>query len=735
MGKTPDIFDDLRRVGALKRDRLGGRPSDNALSKVPKPAVSRDTVGAWLRGDRFPQQLEPLRAIVGQIRAEAARQGILQIPVADGADETVADLLAEERWQRAWNAEQQHRTQTNREAVERQKAQIALEQGERQARQAALVDRPRPIRSWTAQRLGVHPAIPGHQASLGNAGFVVPSYVPRTHDAELRAHLATAAADRAAPLLVVVSGESCTGKTRTAFEALRAAVPDDFELVFPADTDSLLAVLAADALAPRTILWLNEAQNYLAGPAGEAAAAALLRRLDAEGPLLVMTTLWPDHDKTLTAPPVGKDDPHRHARKLLAQARRTYLPASFADDLDAVRRAANQDRSLTAALDTGGASITQILAAGPNLVSHYEHPAGGHGVYGRALISAAMDAHRLGITRPLPLAFLEAATPGYLTDSERAAADADWFTEALAHARTLIKHTTRPLQDVPRPSGMGKLPGVVRLADYLQQHGRRTRRLLCPPGAFWDAATGHLTGPDGLTHLGHAARYRHRYRHAAQLYRAAADAGSRDALAALAMMREEARDRVEAERLARQAAFAGNSLALIDLGLTLWGAGERDEAAELYRAAADAGSMDALAVLAMMRERAGDRDEAERLARQAADRMDGFAFAVLAWMRERAGDRDGAAQLYRAAADAGSPYALVELAMMLERAGDRDGAADVYHAAADAGSAHALAALARIRNEPKEAYERYGLEADGSLAKPWAWPTPVQSHTTASDAP
>ncbi|WP_328743781.1 hypothetical protein OHT57_00385 [Streptomyces sp. NBC_00285] len=81
-----------------------------------------------------------------------------------------------------------------------------------------------------------------------------------------------------ASLLVVVRGESCTGKTRTAVEALTAAVPDDFQLLFPTDADSLLAALAADVLSPRSVLWLNEAQDYLDGPVGEAAAAALLRR-------------------------------------------------------------------------------------------------------------------------------------------------------------------------------------------------------------------------------------------------------------------------------------------------------------------------------------------------------------------------------------------------------------------------------------------------------------------------
>ncbi|MET7520477.1 hypothetical protein ABZS88_45575 [Streptomyces sp. NPDC005480] len=437
MSKTPDFFEDLRRVAALKRDRLGKQPSDNALSKVPQPRVSRDTVGAWLRGQRFPQQPEPLLDVLQEIRAEAARQGALNSPADGFSGESVAELLAEDRWRASWQAEQRRRTQSNQERAERQQAHRALEDEERRARQAALVDRPRPIRSWTAKRLRVHPAIPGHPAITDDTDFVLPDYVSRPHDDRLHARLAAALAENAS-LLMTVRGESCTGKTRAAVEALRA-VPDDFQLLFPMDADSLLAALAADVLGSRTVLWLNDAQHYLDAPAGEAVAAALLRRLDANGPFIALATLWPEYDKTLTADPApGQDDPHQQARALLAQACYVHLPSSFAEHLDAVRQSARHDASLTAALETGGAEITQTLAAGPDLVAHYEHPDGPHGVYSTALLSTAMDAHRLGITGPLPLAFLHDAAPGYLTGSERAAADPEtWFTDALAYARHL----------------------------------------------------------------------------------------------------------------------------------------------------------------------------------------------------------------------------------------------------------------------------------------------------------
>ncbi|AEY93241.1 hypothetical protein SHJG_7975 [Streptomyces hygroscopicus subsp. jinggangensis 5008] len=787
MSRAQDIFEDLRRVGAFKRDRLGGKPSDNALSKVPQPWVSRDTVGAWLRGQRCPQQPEPLLAILREIRAEAARQGVLDTPADGSTEESVAQLLAEERWRKAWKTEQERRKQSNQDGVERQQAHKALEDEDRRERQAALGDHLRMIRSWSPKRLRVHPAIPGTSVSPDDADFVLPAFVARPHDDRLHTRLAAAVAESES-LLVVVRGESCTGKTRTATEALKA-LPDDFQLLFPTDADSLLAALAADVLGPHTVLWLDEAQHYLDGPGGEAVATALLRRLDAAGPFIVLATLWPEYDETLsTVPDAGAPDPHRQARALLAQAHYVHVPSSFSEHLDAVRHLARVDASLAAALEAGGAEIAQTLAAGPDLVAHYEHPGGLHGIYGKALLSAAMDAHRLGIAGPLPLTFLHDAAPGYLTNSERAAADPDtWFTDALSHARSRIKQVIRPLEDVPRPSGMGALPGVVSLADYLQQHGRRTRRSLCPPATFWDAAT-HFTSPADLTRLANAAFDRFRLRHAAHLYRAAADAGSVSALRHLANMRATAGDREEARRLHRAAADGQDTLTLTRLAMEKAEAGDqegavrlalqaldsggasaptrlankraefardRGKARRLHRAAADGQDTLALTRLAMEKAEAGDQEGAVRLALQALDAGNKSALTWLAMERAQAGDQEGAVRLAHQAADAGSTSALTRLAIMQEKAGDQEGAERLAFQAANAGwDTYALTRLVDMREKAgdQEGAERlalqisdagkafaltwletrkhwrFGLEADGTVSGPWEWPEPRTAH-------
>lgn len=156
-------------------------------------------------------------------------------------------------------------------------------------RAVARIDRAQPVESWTAQQLGVHPAIHGTTPPDTDGAFVLPDYIERDHDRQLRNRLAQAAsAEQAA--LVLVRGESCTGKTRTAFEAVRVCLTG-WQLVFPKNATRLLALFDADALAPRTVLWLNEAQNFLTGTHGEEAAAALHSRLEEPGPLVVLGTL------------------------------------------------------------------------------------------------------------------------------------------------------------------------------------------------------------------------------------------------------------------------------------------------------------------------------------------------------------------------------------------------------------------------------------------------------------
>ena len=73
--------------------------------------------------------------------------------------------------------------------------------------------------------------------------------------------------------------------------------------------------------------------------------------------------------------------------------------------------------------------MIQYLAGAPDLLDRYHNapPAA------RALIDAAMDARRLGMRPALPRAFLEAAAPGYLTDTDWDLLPDDWLEQALGY--------------------------------------------------------------------------------------------------------------------------------------------------------------------------------------------------------------------------------------------------------------------------------------------------------------
>jgi hypothetical protein len=263
---------------------------------------------------------------------------------------------------------------------------------------------------------------------------LLPAYVPRQHDAKL-ASVVQAAAEGSSRIAVLVGGSS-TGKTRACWEALRLLRdrPGPWRLwhpIDPARPDAALRELPD--IGSRTVVWLNEAQLYLDatdGGLGERVAAGLreLLRAPARAPVLVLATLWPQFWDGLTARPEGSADPHAQARERLAGHDIT-VPAAFAAPQLQQHRATGDVRLAQAAAGAQNGQVVQFLAGAPELMARYRNAP----PTAAALIHAAMDARRLGTGIGLPQAFLEAAAPGYLTDTEWDALGGDWLEHALAY--------------------------------------------------------------------------------------------------------------------------------------------------------------------------------------------------------------------------------------------------------------------------------------------------------------
>ena len=494
-----EFYARLAELGTFKAERLDKEPSDRTLAD--RARLSRTTIGVWLRGERFPDDVDKLVTVVRAIASAARVRGI---PAPDG-------LLDTGWWIEA------HAAETRR----------------RDSRRPDTGAPGRPLTEWTDPfALEVHSPVQPEDPAQELPDL--PPYVPRDHDEKL-AEVVRAARDGRSGIAVLVGGSS-TGKTRACWETLSTLdIPNgSWRLWHPLSaTPAAVALRDLPLIAPNTVIWLNEAQRYLdtRDRQGEDLAASLreLLRDRALGPVLILATLWPDDWHTLTMPPPrrGEPDPHAQARELLT-GHHILVPPVFTKQELRTLAESSDPRLRQAAEFAPDGKVTQFIAGVPELMSHYETapaPAA-------ALIHAAMDARRLGMGMAIRKSFLESAAPAYLDDFEWETLDDDWLEQALKYTGKPCKGTRGPLSPIrPRP-GQTAEGSACRLADYLEQHGRRERRTVVPPLGFW-VACGALADPGELRALGDAARECGLLRQAARLYKRAAVLGDAEALVLL----------------------------------------------------------------------------------------------------------------------------------------------------------------------------------------------------------
>ncbi|MBB4755186.1 tetratricopeptide repeat protein [Actinoplanes lobatus] len=518
--------------------------------------------------------------------------------------------------------------------------------------------------------LGVHPAI---QVPWEVTADVLPRYMPRAHDGRLRELVDGMLADGRSRLVTLVGGSS-TGKTRTGWELaqyLKNQRPGRWRLWHPFDPTRPQAALANLANAgPETIVWLNEAQDYLMPPdtaLGERIAAGLRTLLTepSRGPVLVLSTMWTDYWNTLTSRPSEPGaDVYGQVRELLALSVKVDLGDTFTPaELAGLVGPGVDVRLRYAAKQAESGRITQYLAGAPALEDRYRTapPAA------RAILQVAIDARRLGYPVALPHALLEQAAPGYLTDHDWDACGDDWLEQALAYTAQPCKGARSPLTRIrPRhgePPSAGGQP-CYRLADYLEQLGRTERASVYPPDSLWQAFSttdidpAATVDPVVLRRLGNQAGSRLRLQEAIRLYLKAADLGDADALTSIAGVLEGAGETVGAERLYQLALDGGSVSAAVALAQRCERAGNLDDAMVLYQRAATRGDGASLLRAADLCRNAGDLTGAEALCRQAVDRRVSGGLLALAGIRDRLGDDAACEALLEQGADAGETFAL-----------------------------------------------------------------------------
>ncbi|MEQ0557900.1 hypothetical protein ABJI51_02370 [Amycolatopsis sp. NEAU-NG30] len=371
----------------------------------------------------------------------------------------------------------------------------------------------RPITAWNAFTLGVHRAITVPGGPLPD----LPRYVRRAHDAELDELLA----DPAQSVMVVLTGESSTGKTRALYESVLAHQRlRKWPLWYPRTAGELLKLVRSGRLGDEAILWLNETHNYLSGSAGDVAAAALWSLLDGShgGSTVVLGTLWPQFwAEFVAAPRSAHRDDHGNARALLQQhVRRIRVAERFGEaDVRAARSLGMADPRLSAAVSASGRGreVIQTMAGGPALVERLEYPDGSDDRFAAAVVTAAIDARRLGRRRPVTRALLAEAAAGYLGDQDRVGPPGDWFERGLGRAAGEAVLGVTALGPLRQAAGVGPADGYE-LHDYLDQHGRAARRGRLVPESLWSALLRHTDDSDDVLRLAESACQRLLYRHA-----------------------------------------------------------------------------------------------------------------------------------------------------------------------------------------------------------------------------
>lgn len=500
--------------------------------------------------------------------------------------------------------------------------------------------------------LGIHPAIPlqgEHDAELSTE---LPAYVARDHDPQLRSLLNDSALGGGFVLLV---GSAAVGKSRSAYEAARAMMPD-WNLVLP-DGEFWRDATRVRSIPAHSVVWVDDIATTI--ESGELTAGTVRGLLaTAHHPVILLGSIWPaDYERLTAHPGGGHADVTRSARETLQMARCLPVPAQFsAAERERSTDLAKTDPRINEALSRHmDGSVPTVLACSPELIRRWTVASN---PIGAAMISAATDAVLCGHPTTLPTTLLRSLTEKYLTDAQRASANQDWFTSGLEWACQPVRGTTAMLTAQART--VGQIDGY-RITDILVHHAQhRYADEQRVPEKPWNVLEGHV---------------------------------GQDACLSVGMYAVNCGHPKTGERILARAAHAGSAEAYGPLAFALADQGKLEDARVWFERAAEAGQPDVSAMVAVILEEQGDVEGAKHWLQRAINgENDPTSMWGLGQIFEIEGDADTAIYWYRRASETGADGGLgmTCLGSLYRKQGDIDAAAACYEEAATAGSVHAM---------------------------------------------
>ena len=385
--------------------------------------------------------------------------------------------------------------------------------------------------------LRVHPAETFHRTVNGRlVADRVPPYIRRDTHEQLWSAVARGG-------FVLLTGDSTAGKTRMAYEAIRALCPDHV-LIAPASRESLATIVPVVLEEQRRcVVWLDDLERFLGS--GGLTASAVGRILgNGDRRVLLLATLRNAEFDRYSAREEPRTtgierDSWREARDVLDLGAVVELPRRWsAEELTRARDHTDDPRISTALGKTGQFGLAEVLAAGPSLARDWRNAwrPGAH-PRGAALVAAAVDCRRAGVHDPQPLEVLAGLAEHHLAQQGGALLRPEPLADALTWATTRSHGTSSLL--LPTDA-----EGHYLAFDYLID----LPGIDGVPQTIWDTLIDRAT-PQQAFAIGEAAYQRYQWRAAATAFRKAAHYQIPDADMAAAFSLGYAGDRAEAERM------------------------------------------------------------------------------------------------------------------------------------------------------------------------------------------
>ncbi|MFE9363432.1 hypothetical protein ACFYNN_11580 [Streptomyces sp. NPDC006978] len=218
--------------------------------------------------------------------------------------------------------------------------------------------------------------------------------------------------------LVVVEGNSASGKTRTAFEAvLRSNIQPKNRrpVLIPKDGASLRKLIASGYPIENAIIWLDDLERFIGlGGLDE----GIIRLFGSESGVLFIATLRSRAKAAMTQASGATG-------RSLANVYKAVMAGAGTVRVDRNLNKKERERAFRLAADlrirsalekSNSAGFAEFIAAAPSTLERWRDGQDGANEIGAALVSAAVDFRRAGYLSPIPKEWLEAVFKEYLDE-------------------------------------------------------------------------------------------------------------------------------------------------------------------------------------------------------------------------------------------------------------------------------------------------------------------------------